>query len=281
MRRAVAALAGAATTALVLRAWFAADRTSNQTWQRTNYRDQTVTLGGGVAAAAGAAASALGSGSVRQGSATVFATGAAAAFGLIDDRDATPGAARGLRGHLQALARGQITTGTVKLLGIPAASLVAAGILTQGGRRAGQSGESTLRRGADVLSSGALIAGTANLINLFDLRPGRAVKVVGAIGLGLTLVPGPPGRLGAGACGVVVGAWQDDLGERTLLGDTGANALGALVGTGLALLPSAGARAGALATVVTLIVLSEKVSFSAVIDANPVLRAADAWGRRP
>ena len=84
-----------------------------------------------------------------------------------------------------------------------------------------------------------------------------------------------------GACGVVAAAWTGDLTERTMLGDTGANALGALVGTGLALVPSAAVRAGALTGVVTLIVLSEKVSFSAVIDRTPLLHAVDRWGRLP
>lgn len=66
-----------------------------------------------------------------------------------------------------------------------------------------------------------------------------------------------------------------------MLGDTGANALGALVGAALALVPSAAVRTGALAGVVTLVVASEKVSFSAVIDRVPLARAVDRWGRLP
>ncbi|WP_235912496.1 hypothetical protein [Ruania zhangjianzhongii] len=295
MKRAVAALAGGAVTALVAGVWAGQQRPAAatgqpdratgdvdsppQSWERTNYRGRTVSLSGGIAAAAGTTATAAtGGGTVRTASAAALATAGAAAFGLVDDRDPDPGTARGLRGHLRALAHGQITTGTLKLFGIPALSLVAAAVMDREGRPIGSS---LIRRGLDVLTSGALIAGTANLINLFDLRPGRALKATTVIAAPLAVLPGPAGRLGAGACGVVAAAWADDLGERTMLGDTGANALGALVGTGLALVPSAAVRAGALTGVVALIVLSEKVSFSAVIDRTPLAHAADRWGRLP
>lgn len=298
MRRAVAALAGAAATALTVAAWRAGQQRpagpgaeppgadaedgdpggAPRGWRRTNYRGRTVSLGGGIAATTGTiAAAATGGGTARTATAAALVTAGAAGFGLIDDRDPDPGNARGLRGHLRALARGQVTTGALKLFGIPALSLVAAALLERADRHHG----GPVRRSLDVLTSGALIAGTANLINLFDLRPGRALKATTLIAAPLAVLPGPPGRLGAGACGVVAAAWPDDLGERTMLGDTGANALGALVGTGLALVPSAAVRAGALTGVVALIVLSEKVSYSAVIDRTPLARAVDRWGRLP
>lgn len=294
MNRAVAALAGAAVTALVAGAWsageqrFAAEQESSGTaaaqraphgWQRTNYRGRTVSLSGGIAVAAGSTvAAATGGGTARTATAAAMVTAGAATFGLIDDRDPDPANARGLRGHLHALARGQITTGALKLFGIPALALVAAAVM-QSEREPHSS--SRVGRGLDVLTSGALIAGTANLINLFDLRPGRALKATTVLAAPLSVLPGPAGRLGTGTCAVVAAAWPDDLGERTMLGDTGANALGALVGTGLALVPSAVVRGGALSGVVALIVLSEKVSFSAVIDRTPLARAVDRWGRLP
>ena len=296
MRRAVAALAGAAATAVVAGVCAAATRcrpgppaedgvsgagegVSHGPWQRTNYRGNTVSLTGGIAAAAGTTVAALATAApARTAAAAALATVGAAGFGLVDDRSPDPAGARGLRGHLRALARGQITTGTLKLVGIPALSLVAAALLERdrSERCAGPVG-----RALDVLTSGALIAGTANLVNLFDLRPGRALKATGAISLPLAVLPGPAGPVAAGTCGVLAAAWADDLAERTMLGDTGANALGALAGTGLALLPSAAVRAGALTGVVALIGLSEKVSFSAVIDRTALARAVDRWGRLP
>ncbi|HEX8007743.1 MAG TPA: hypothetical protein VF482_15105, partial [Trebonia sp.] len=90
------------------------------TWSRTNHRGEPVTLLEGPAAAAGAIAAALaapGSGSVRTRAALALAGAGAAAFGVYDDL-AGSGKRRGLRGHLGALAHGEVTTGAVKLGGI-------------------------------------------------------------------------------------------------------------------------------------------------------------------
>jgi hypothetical protein len=66
-----------------------------------------------------------------------------------------------------------------------------------------------------------------------------------------------------------------------MLGDCGANALGALLGLRLAAIPSRAPRAGLLAGVVALTLASEKVSFTKVIEATPGLRELDRLGRRP
>ncbi len=91
---------------------------------------------------------------------------------------------------------------------------------------------------------------------------------------------GDAGQLLAGPLGAAVGLLPDDLGEQSMLGDTGANTLGALLGTaGAATLSRRGLVAAVIAaTAVT--VLSERVSFSSVIDANSLLRRVDQWGRR-
>ncbi|WP_418606030.1 hypothetical protein [Georgenia sp. SUBG003] len=62
--------------------------------------------------------------------------------------------------------------------------------------------------------------------------------------------------------------------------DTGANALGGLVGTALAAQPSRVVRGGSLAAAVGLTLLSERVSFSRVIERTGPLRRLDALGRR-
>jgi UDP-N-acetylmuramyl pentapeptide phosphotransferase/UDP-N-acetylglucosamine-1-phosphate transferase len=65
-----------------------------------------------------------------------------------------------------------------------------------------------------------------------------------------------------------------------MLGDTGANAAGALLGT--ALLQGTGRRGRlvALSVLTALTLASEKVSFTRVIESTPVLRELDALGRR-
>lgn len=186
--------------------------------------------------------------------------------GRYDDRHATV-QAKGFRGHFRALANGQISSGMIKVGGVGAAAL--AGRLI-----AGSTGdqEPAGRRLLDVIIDVGLTAGTANLVNLCDLRPGRAAKMIIAVGIPL---PGAGPLIGA-AAGVLPG----DLAGRTMLGDCGANALGAGIGATVAtrLRP---ARLLTLGAVAALNLASERVSFSAVIDRNPALHAIDQWGRGP
>jgi UDP-N-acetylmuramyl pentapeptide phosphotransferase/UDP-N-acetylglucosamine-1-phosphate transferase len=250
-------------------------------WARVNHRGEPVTLLEGPAFAAGAcAALALAPGLPgRVRVAGLIAVSGAAAFGVVDDlADVSgPGGSKGLRGHLGALARGQLTTGGLKVAGIGATGLAAAALAL--GPRA---------RLREVLPAAALVAGTANLLNLFDLRPGRALKVAllpAPFMLGPALAPGPAGSAARSLVGAVAGPalvlLPEDLGEHAMLGDSGANAAGALLG--VAVLPGAGprARAAALAGVVALTLASEKVSFTRVIEATPGLRELDRLGRRP
>lgn len=243
---------------------------------RTNFRQRTVSLSGGIAAATGTLAGVAGAGGA-EGRAAMLAVVPAGALGAYDDLGEAPQArsTKGLRGHLSALRTGEVTTGMAKLAGIGLAGLAAGGVLAaaRGGRG--------WAKAADAMTSGALIAGTANLLNLFDLRPGRALKVaiLGAAPIALA------GGAGSGVASAVVTAsaasLPSDLAETTMLGDTGANALGAGLGVALAAQPSPLVRAGALAGVIAATLASEKVSFSRVIEQTPVLREADEFGRLP
>ena len=64
-----------------------------------------------------------------------------------------------------------------------------------------------------------------------------------------------------------------------MLGDTGANPLGATVGLAAAQALGPRGRLVALAVVTALTLASEKVSFTRVIESTPVLRELDRWGR--
>ncbi|MEN5072174.1 hypothetical protein ABE437_00005, partial [Isoptericola cucumis] len=245
-------------------------------WTRTNHRGEPVSMLEGPAVAAGLVAGALAGGEGRTRSAMALATAGAGAFGLVDDlAEDTSTRTKGLRGHLGALAEGRLTTGGLKVLGIGATSMVAAAVGTR--RTGGALGHAT-----DVVVNGALVAGTANLLNLLDLRPGRALK--SGVALSVPLAAGGGGA-GAAAVGAVVGAAAvaapGDLAERDMLGDGGANALGALVGSQWAFSASRGVRLAALAGVVGLTLASERVSFSAVIERTPWLHRVDRVGRRP
>jgi UDP-N-acetylmuramyl pentapeptide phosphotransferase/UDP-N-acetylglucosamine-1-phosphate transferase len=274
-----------------------------QTWTRTNHRGESLTLLEGPAVTAGALAAvgvskilcterpvASVSGSAIPALALGLAGAGAAAFGTYDDL-AGSGKRRGLRGHLGALAHGEVTTGAVKLLGIGATGLVSAGVLD------GQ------RNPADLVINTGIIAGSANLLNLFDLRPGRAIKVALASGTLLAAAQSCPrattrharehrwsasrdhwafGLINVSApLGAAVALLPDDLGERAMLGDSGANALGAMLGAAAAATLPRPARAALLSGIVALTVASEKISFTKVIERTPPLRWLDMLGRRP
>jgi hypothetical protein len=237
-------------------------------WSRQNFRQRPVDLLGGPAAAVGALVTTAGmrAAGLPGGQATALAAalGTSAALGAYDDLAGVTHA-RGLHGHFAALRRGELTTGIVKMAGLAAAGVLAA--------------PPRSRRTARLLDA-ALIAGTANLVNLLDLRPGRALKVVAIMGLPM-MTGRDTGAIGAaGAVATAAALLPGDLGEQHMLGDCGANALGALIGSVLAVRSGMPARAVALTGVVALTLLSERVSFSAVIAGNPALAAVDAWGRR-
>jgi UDP-GlcNAc:undecaprenyl-phosphate GlcNAc-1-phosphate transferase len=280
MRRAFAAgltgLAGAAAARAAYAALTRYPPGGEKTWTRTNHRGEPVTLLEGPAAALGAVATQLlypeRTVASRQSLTLALAGAGALAFGVYDDL-AGSGKRRGLRGHLGALAHGEVTTGAVKLAGIGATG-VASGLLIGGDP-------------ADMVINAGLIAGGANLLNLFDLRPGRAIKVSAAsaalIAGGSAVTGG--GDAGAKAVAAPLGAalalLPEDLGERAMLGDAGANALGAMLGAAAAVSLPRPARIALLAGITSLTAASEKVSFTKVIERTPPLRWLDMLGRRP
>jgi UDP-N-acetylmuramyl pentapeptide phosphotransferase/UDP-N-acetylglucosamine-1-phosphate transferase len=255
------------------------------TLERTNFRGRTVTLAAGPALAAGAAAAgAFGAPSVPAGAAALVAGVGGGAVGLYDDVvGARPEqkAAKGFAGHLAALREGRATAGLVKIVGVGAAGLGAAALLAADPTVAAHPRRRRQRafgRTVDVLLGAGVIAGTANLVNLLDLRPGRALK--SGLLLGAPLARGPHGGIAAGAVGAAAGLLGDDLDEQVMVGDAGANGLGALLGVALAARTGPLGRAGALAVLAGLTAASEKVSFTQVIQATPGLRELDALGRR-
>ncbi|MEW1953815.1 hypothetical protein [Terrabacter sp. NPDC080008] len=199
----------------------------------------------------------------------------AGALGAVDDLVGGT-TDKGLKGHLGALARGEVTTGAVKIVGLGVCGLLAVATSDVARARAGHD-DATRPAGIRVLSTllgGAVVAGAANAVNLFDLRPGRALKV--AIGWGLPL---SGTTAGAAALGASLGVLREDLQATSMLGDTGANAAGALLGLALTERTGPAGRAVALAALTALTLASERVSFTRVIEASPVLRRVDEWGR--
>ena len=277
-------------------------------WERTNFHGSTVSLRGGVAMAGASVASAAVASALsdqpRAALGGVVASLGGGLAGYIDDVDqgAHDGdkVAKGLKGHLGALAHGQVTTGVIKIAGIGASALAASALV-------GSKATSVGGKVSDLALNTVLIAGTANLANLLDLRPGRALKATVLVAAPLSYLscagaktpasgasdapsakPVSPASaasaqrlLASGLNAAAITALVEDLQETTMLGDTGANAAGALLGTALAANDSWKLRLGAALGVVSLILASEKVSFSKVIAANPALNWLDQLWRRP
>ena len=131
-----------------------------------------------------------------------------------------------------------------------------------------------------LLAAGVLVLAT-NVFNLLDLRPGRAIKAFVLLGAGLTLGTlevRPLWSLGLFAAPAVV-AGLYDLRERAMLGDTGANLLGALAGLWLVLTLSRTGQLIALALLLAITVYGELRSISGFVERTPGLRALDSWGR--
>jgi hypothetical protein len=190
---------------------------------------------------------------------------AAGLVGFADDRWGGVGE-RGFAGHLGALRRGRVTTGLLKVVVLGGGALLFGVIVFGVGWRA--------------LVGAFLLAGCANLANLFDVRPGRALKFPGVLVVVLLLVA-PYGAVLA-ACGVVGGIsalFYFDLKGRIMLGDAGAAIWGAVLGY-LAVTSGPGAVWWVAGVAIAgLTVVAEFSSISRVIEEVGALRRFDHWGR--
>jgi UDP-GlcNAc:undecaprenyl-phosphate GlcNAc-1-phosphate transferase len=276
----VAAFAAGVVLALTL--WrLTADAFAVPVFERSNYRERRLPTAVGVLVALvvlavdAVVAVAVAAGAEPDTDAVVglrLVTVAAVGFGLLGLLDdlGGEGESGGFGGHLRSLASGRLTTGAIKLFGGAAVAVVVVAVIEPG----------SLGR---LLADGALVALAANLGNLFDRAPGRTTKVTLLAFVVLVLGVGAEPELAgvALAVGAGGGLLVGDLAERLMLGDAGANALGAAMGLGVVLACSPTTRTIVLVVVALLNLASERVSFSRVIAAVGPLRAADRWGRVP
>ena len=255
---------------------------SSPTLERQNYRGHTLPTAGGLfivltVLVIDAGRSVLGavgvgpeSGLTEARSAVLFAVFGFGLLGLIDDLAAV-GEDRGFKGHLRALREGRITTGMLKLVGGAAVAVVL--VATPG-----------FKSGRTLIVDALLIALAANLGNLLDRAPGRTIKfgLVAYVPIAIAVGSAPIGIAIAPVMGAALGLLGDDLHERLMLGDTGANVVGAVLGLAVVLGSRDSIRLGVMLVLLALNIAAELVSFSRVIDAVPFLRWFDRLGsRRP
>lgn len=191
-------------------------------------------------------------------------------LGLLDDglgRGDRTDSDRGWRGHARAVRRGDLSTGAVKAVG----SLALAAYATSG----------LGRESLDYVVDLALLLLATNFANLLDLRPGRAEKALALVAAGLCIgywTFEPVELLGLFIGPVAVGA-ACTLRERAMLGDTGSNVVGALIGVMLVTTLSDPGRLIALGVLVVLTVYGEFRSISKAIERVPLIRQLDSLGR--
>ncbi len=197
----------------------------------------------------------------------LLAMAGATFFGLVDDfwgnRDAS-----GLMGHFKALFRGRLTTGALKALGGGVLALILATQLYPG----------NIWR---ILESALIIALSVNLVNLFDLRPGRAGKVF--ILLYFVLLPAslsrPEAVMATMTLGALLAFLPVDIKARAMMGDAGSNTLGIVVGLTAAASLDGYLRTGYLAALIILHIITERYSLTRIISGNVILNYLDMLGR--
>ena len=181
--------------------------------------------------------------------------------------DCRSGEVRGVIRHARALLEGRFTSGILKLVAAVAASALVAATGSVGLARA--------------LVGIPVMAGSANLWNLLDVSPGRAIKYFtpAAIVLSIAVAGSASGLVLAAALGGALAVAAFDLRERAMLGDSGSNVLGFVLGIGLfATLPLPWLLT-ALAAILALHVVAETVTLSRAIRSIPPLAWFDRLGR--
>ncbi|HOB86544.1 MAG TPA: hypothetical protein PKO38_02500 [Bacillota bacterium] len=173
----------------------------------------------------------------------------------------------GFQGHLRSGLQGRITSGLLKIAAMALAAAPFCGLL-----------ESSWPHKIAAL---LLVLASANGLNLLDRRPGRALKLFFGGSLLLLFSAPQPEMLRLLlpwlAAALVVAPW--DLDAEGMLGDCGANLLGAVLGVGAVLALPLPAQLGLLFFWLAVNLSSEVVSFSRLIEEVPLLRFLDLLGR--
>jgi len=185
--------------------------------------------------------------------------------GILDDiignRDVS-----GLKGHFKSLLNGKLTTGGFKALfggfiGIIISITISKNIY-------------------DIVINTLIIALSTNLMNLLDLRPGRAIKgyllisIVFLFTLGayiknilLLILPN------------VIAYFNQDLKAKAMMGDTGSNVLGISIGILFVIGYSLKVRVIWLVFLIFIHILTERYSLTKIIESNKFLNFIDKLGR--
>ena len=197
----------------------------------------------------------------------IFIFGMMAMFfaGIIDDtignRDVS-----GLKGHFKSLFKGTLTTGGFKALFGGFVGLIIS--------------VSISKDIIDIVVNTLVIALSTNLMNLFDLRPGRAIKVYLVIMITIFFtLSGYIQILPLLILPNVLAYFNFDLKAKAMMGDAGSNVLGISIGILMVLGYTLKVRIVWLVFLVLIHLLTEKFSLTKIIEKNKVLNFIDRLGR--
>lgn len=185
--------------------------------------------------------------------------------GILDDiignRDVS-----GLKGHFKSLLNGKLTTGGFKALFGGFIGLVISIAIS--------------KNIYDIVINTLIIALSTNLMNLLDLRPGRAIKGYLLISIVLLSTLGEYTRnLLLLIFPNVIAYFNQDLKAKAMMGDTGSNVLGISIGILFVMGYSLKVRLIWLAFLIFIHILTEKYSLTKIIENNKFLNFIDKLGR--
>ena len=188
-------------------------------------------------------------------------------LGLLDDLKGDRSAG-GFRGHFRMLRQGKITTGAVKAIGGGVLSLAAGCLITAPGPL------------WTAFVAGLLIALSANTLNLLDLRPGRCLFGFGIGVLVIWVTLWSQHSLSSGlllwaAFAFALILYPLDAGGMVMLGDTGANAFGAVLGVASVIYFPPLVQTILIALLIVFHLWCEKHSLTKFIESHTLLRALD------
>lgn len=173
---------------------------------------------------------------------------------------------KGFKGHLAGIMKGHLSTGIIKII----FALIMGVIISM-------AYFSALR---DIAFNTILFCLCVNIINLLDLRPGRAIK---GFGLFILFVSISSGLQSIWILLPIFGSLamyiRDELDENCMLGDTGSNLLGGIFGLYTLKVGFSGTKYALLFILLLLHIISEFKSFSEIIESIPILRHMDSFGQ--
>ena len=204
----------------------------------------------------------------------LFVTVGMGFMGLLDDQMGNR-SSKGFKGHFLALIKSkQLTSGGFKaLFGAMIALVFSIGVALP---------VKSVWFPWTILINFLLVSLATNMVNLFDLRPGRAGKIyLIAFLIILAFSKNLENYFGLflPIAAIALYYLPFDLRSAVMMGDVGSNLLGASLGMMMAWMFNDLSKVVALAIMIILQLSAEKVSFTKVIEKNNLLRFIDDIGR--